>query len=207
MSRINYIKKSCILLLFFLVLMNPAKIKAQLCKGSLGDAIVNLNFGSGTSTHGSVLGTGITSYIYSSAYFPMDGSYTIENSTVGFGSVWWSTKDHTGNTGGYMMVVNASISKTDYFYKKTVNGLCSNTTYEFAAWVMNLLRSQENSPPNITFMIETTGGTLINSYVTGTIPLQSSPVWRQYGFYFTTPANTSSVVIRMRNNSAGGAGK
>jgi len=147
----------------------------------------------------------MTSYTYSTNDFPYDGSYTIENSTAGSGDIWWSTTDHTGNSGGYMMVVNASVSLTDYFYKKTITGLCPGTLYEFAAWVMNLLRSQDLSPPNITFIIQQTDGTLINSYTTGSISLQSGPVWRQFGFYFTTPSNVSTVVVVMRNNSAGGA--
>jgi gliding motility-associated-like protein len=192
-------------LIFLFLLIGSLDMKAQLCNGSLGDPIVNIGFGAGSAVHAGALPAGQTSYTYSSADFPIDGSYTVENSTAGSGSVWWSTADHTGNAGGYMMVVNASISKTDYFYKNTITGLCQGTTYEFAAWVMNLLRSSDLSPPNITFMIEKTDGTLLNSYTTGAIALQSGPLWRQFGFYFTTPAGVTSVVIVMRNNSAGGA--
>jgi gliding motility-associated-like protein len=190
-------------LTFFLLLFS-SPLSAQLCQGSLGDPIVDIDFGSGSSVHAGALPSGQTSYTYSYADFPMDGSYTVENSTAGSGSTWWSTTDHTGNSGGYMMVVNASISLTDYFYRKTVTGLCPGTVYEFASWVMNLLRSSDLSPPNITFSIETTDGTVIKSYTTGSIPLTSSPVWKQYGFYFSTPAGVSTVVIVMRNNSAGG---
>ena len=178
---------------------------AQLCTGSLGDPVVKIDFGSGTATHAGAL-SGTTSYTYTSADFPPDGSYTVENSTAGSGSVWWSTTDHTGNTGGYMMVVNASVAKTDYFYKSTVTGLCPGTTFEFAAWVVNLLRSRDISPPDITFTISTTSGTVLATYDTGTIPLTpSGPVWKQYGTYFTTPAGVTDVVIQMTNNSAGGA--
>ncbi|MGQ7945489.1 T9SS type B sorting domain-containing protein [Flavobacterium sp. WC2509] len=179
-----------------------SKGHAQLCTGSLGDPVVKLDFGSGSSTHGSALGTGITSYTYTSADFPSDGSYTVEKTTNTAGT-WWTTTDHTG--GGYMMVVNASFSTTDYFYKNTVSGLCAGTTYEFAAWIMNLLRSQDNSPPNITFTIEDTGGTILGTYNTGNIGLSSSATWKQYGFFFTTPSGVSTVVIRMRNNKAGAA--
>lgn len=190
--------------LFFTLFCTVAS--AQLCTGSLGDPLVTINFGSGTSTHGSALGSGITSYTYTSADFPSDGYYTIENSTAGSGSVWWSTTDHTGNTGGYMMVVNASVAKTDYFYKSTVSGLCPGTTFEFAAWVVNLLRSRDISPPDITFTILTTTGTVLGTYSTGAIPLTTSgPVWKQYGLYFTTPAGVSDVVVQMTNNSSGGA--
>jgi gliding motility-associated-like protein len=168
----------------------------------LGDPVVKLDFGSGTSTHGTALGTGITSYNWTTADFPSDGSYTVEKTTNTPGT-WWTTTDHTG--GGYMMVVNASLSTTDYFYKNTVSGLCAGTTYEFAAWIMNLLRSQDNSPPNITFTIEDTSGTILGTYNTGNIGLSSSAVWKHYGFFFTTPSGVSTVVIRMRNNKAGAA--
>ena len=177
-------------------------MQAQLCTGSLGDPVVKLDFGSGSATHGSALGSSITSYPYTSADFPNDGYYTVE-STTNTPNTWWTTKDHTG--GGYMMVVNASLSTTDYFYKNTVSGLCPGTTYEFAAWIMNLLRNNDNSLPNITFTIEQTDGTILNSYNTGDIARKSSAVWKQYGFFFTTPANVSTVVIRMRNNKPGAA--
>jgi gliding motility-associated-like protein len=205
--RLIFVKSTdfrAVLLVVFLILP-PCLVHAQLCQGSLGDPIVNLDFGSGTTTHGSALPAGTTSYTWSTKDFPIDGSYTIENSTAGSGSQWWSATDHTGNSGGYMMVVNASLSLTDYFYKKTITGLCPGTLYEFAAWVMNLLSSQDLSPPDITFIIEQTDGTVINSYNTGSIALQSGPVWRQFGFYFTTPATVTSVVVVMKNNSAGGA--
>lgn len=198
-------KKTGITVLLFTALFRPEYGHPQLCEGSLGDPIVWISFGAGSPVHAGALTSGTTSYTYSNADFPIDGSYTVENTTAGAGSVWWSTTDHTGNAGGYMMVVNASISLTDYFYKSTVTGLCPGTLYEFSAWLMNLLKSSDLSPPNITFQIEQTDGIILNSYNTGSIPLQSGPVWKQYGFFFETPPGVSQVVIRMRNNSAGGA--
>lgn len=164
--------------------------------------MVKIDFGSGTSVHGTALGSDVTSYNWTTANFPNDGSYTIE-STTNTPNTWWTTTDHTG--GGYMMVVNASLSTTDYFYKNTVTGLCPETTYEFAAWVMNLLKTNDTSPPNITFTIESTAGAILGSYNTGDIGLSSSVVWKQYGLFFTTPVGVSTVVIRMRNNKAGAA--
>jgi gliding motility-associated-like protein len=184
------------------LLIASSTLKAQLCSGSLGDPVVIIDFGSGTTTHGYELGSSITSYVWTTADFPTDGYYTIESSTNTPGT-WWTTNDHTG--GGYMMVVNASFSITDYFYKKTVDGLCPNTTYEFAAWIMNLLRYNDTSTPDITFTIETAAGDILNSYSTGDIPRNSSAKWKHYGFNFTTPDNISSVVIRMRNNKVGAA--
>lgn len=193
-----------LILLCCLILLSNL-VYAQLCTGSLGDPVVNIDFGAGTATFGAALATGVTNYSYKAQSFPNDGSYTIENTTAGAGNVWWSTTDHTGNTGGYMMVVNASTSLTDYFYKQTVNGLCESTTYEFAAWIINLLRSSDVNPPNVTFTIERTTGEILGTYTTGLIPKAGSALWKQFGFYFKTPTGVSDVVIRMKNNSPGGA--
>ena len=191
-----------ILFFFFSQIFAVTNTEAQLCTGSLGDPVVKIDFGSGTSTHGTALGKDITSYTWTTADFPQDGYYTVESRT-NTANTWWTTTDHTG--GGYMMVVNASFSITDYFYKKKVSGLCPNTTYEFAAWIMNLLRYSDNSTPNITFTIETTKGAELNTYSTGDIPRAGSAKWKHYGFYFTTPDNVTEVVIRMRNNKVGAA--
>lgn len=193
------------LLSMLLLLLCSHKMKAQLCTGSLGDPVVSIDFGSGTASFGGALASGTTTYSYVAQAFPSDGSYTVESSTAASGTVWWSTTDHTG--GGYMMVVNAATSVQDYFYKKTVTGLCGGTTYEFAAWVVNLLRSQDNNPPNVTFSILSTDeSTTYGTYTTGSIPLTSGgAVWKQFGFYFTTPAGVTDVEIKISNSSPGGA--
>ncbi|WP_221199434.1 gliding motility-associated C-terminal domain-containing protein [Mucilaginibacter gotjawali] len=187
----------------FLLTFNATNSSAQ----SLGDPVVDITFGSGTAIHAGALAadSGSTSYTYTSADFPSDGYYTIEN-TTNSPNVWWTTTDHTGNTGGYMMVVNASVSKTDFFYKREVDNLCGGTTYQFSAWVGNLLRYSDISPPDITFSIETTAGVVIQSYDTGPVAQRTSSFkWIQYAFNFTLPAGTGNVVIKMTNNSNGGA--
>ncbi|GAA4314404.1 hypothetical protein GCM10023149_10550 [Mucilaginibacter gynuensis] len=188
------------------MLFIPRAGMAQLCTGSLGDPVRKIDFGAGSATHSGALGSAFTSYTYSSADFPTDGSYTIENTTAGSGSVWWSTTDHTGDSGGYMMVVNASFTKTDYFYKAQITGLCPGTTYEFSAWVVNLLRSNDISPPDLTFSILKNDGSVIKTQATGTVPRTSGgPVWVQKGFYFTMPNDVADITIQITNNSNGGA--
>ncbi len=200
--RLNAFTTVFILCLFLLV---PRSAMAQLCTGSLGDAVVNINFGAGTSTFGPELANGITNYTYVARSFPQDGYYSILKTTAGSTNTWWTTTDHTGNTNGYMMLVNSSTSLTDYFYKETVGGLCGNTTYEFAAWIMNLLNITDVNPPNMTFSIERTTGEVLGTYTTGSIPTTSSPTWKQFGFFFTTPAGVTDVVVRLKNNSPGGS--
>ncbi|TWJ03239.1 gliding motility-associated-like protein [Mucilaginibacter frigoritolerans] len=203
MEKSKNIAKALLLTIVLMLCLNINNSFAQ----SLGDPVVDITFGSGTATHSGALpaDSGSTSYTYTSADFPSDGYYTIE-STTNSPNVWWTTTDHTGNTGGYMMVVNASVSKTDYFYKREVDGLCGGTTYQFGAWMGNLLRYSDLSPPDIIFSIETTDGTVIQSYDTGPIAQRKDAFkWIQFVFDFTLPANTSNIIIKMTNNSNGGA--
>lgn len=181
--------------------------KAQTCNGSFGDPIVNVTFGSGYN-FGPPLPAGTTSSLqYQADICPWDGSYSIVNHTSGCWAsdvVWHDAKDHTGNSNGYYMLVNASYQPSN-FYIQTVNGLCAGTTYQFAAWILNMC-SVTGISPNITFTIEKTDGTVLGSYNTGDIPIVNPVTWTQYGLYFTTPPGVSTVVLRMRNNSPGGVG-
>jgi gliding motility-associated-like protein len=178
-------------------------IKAQLCTGSLGDPAVNITFGSGGNS-----GTGFTptgAYQYTSSTCPDDGFYTITSRTSGcFGSSWITLNaDHTGD-GGAFMLVNASYTPGDFFLT-TVSNLCPNTNYEFAAWITNVL-ARSGIKPNITFTIETPGGTILQKYSTGDIPEAPQPSWKKYGFYFATPLNNPVIVLRITNNAPGGIG-
>lgn len=198
-------------LLLFLLTATCTTASAQLCTGSLGDPVVNIDFGSGTNEFGKPLLSHVTNYTYVNSNGPSDGSYTIAKvSSSGALDSWHVTNDHTGNTNGYYMIVNAS-NEAGVFYTDTVHGLCGNTTYEFASWIVNL-----NKPnaicgsslilPNVTFTIEKLDGTVIKTIHTGDIAATESSLWKQYGAYFVTQPNVRDVVIRMRNNAPGGCG-
>jgi hypothetical protein len=179
---------------------------AQLCTGSLGDPVVNITFGAG-SNPGPALNSNLTNISYVTGDCPNDGSYTIRNSTAAcFGDSWFNVNsDHTGNTNGYFMLVNASYQPSDFYVVK-VDGLCTNTTYEFASWILNVLKNAYGIKPNLTFQIEKTDGTVLKSFNTGDISVSLSPEWKQYGFFFKTTADASSVIVRIRNNAPGGNG-
>jgi gliding motility-associated-like protein len=193
-----------------LFLLFASRGMGQLCGGSLGDPIVNITFGAGPNP-GAPLSAAATGYQYLPVDCPNDGFYTVTNSTLNcFSSSWHNViQDHTGNNNGYFMLVNASVQPSA-FYIDTVRGLCSNMTFEFASWIMNVLSSNacgsNASQPNITFNIEKTDGTIIQSYNSGNVPVTSSPVWKQFGFFFRTPAGVSDIVLRMVNNAPGGCG-
>ena len=198
--------KKTILLTFVLLLLNQLT-NAQLCVGSLGDPIINRTFG----TISGPLNSGITNLSYTNSSCPNDGQYTITNFTSGcFSNTWVSVpKDHTGDAGGQFMLINASVTPND-FYVDTVSGLCSNTTFEFASWVLNMLRPSAcggaGSKPNLTFRIETTTGVVLLRYDTGDIPATGNAVWNQYGTFFKTPVGINTIVLRITNNAPGGCG-
>lgn len=200
-----YLNRS--LLICFIFLFGNAAVNAQTCRTSLGDPIVNVTFGSGTN-YGPPLPAGTTSSLqYQGANCPADGYYSINNYSTGCWPndvVWHTATDHTGDANGYYMLINAS-NQPSNFYIQTINGLCAGTTYQFAAWLLNMC-SVTGIKPNITFTIEKIDGTVLGSYNTGDIPMTNPATWVQYGLYFTTPAGVSSVVLRMRNNSPGGVG-
>lgn len=175
---------------------------SQLCNGSLGDPVVHIDFGSPGNPPASFTAPG---YAYTSSSCPNDGYYTITSYSSGCFSNAWHTvaADHTG--GGNYMLVNASYQPGDFFVTAVTN-LCPNTTYEFSAWIMNVLLSSSGIQPDITFSIETPGGVVLNQYSTGGISVTTAPRWQQYGFYFTTAALNADVIIRMRNNAPGGMG-
>jgi gliding motility-associated-like protein len=210
--RVNIIK--C----FFSVICIALAIqtRAQTCGGSLGDPVINQNFGSGTSP-GPPLQGSTTNMQYTSSNCPNDGFYTISNSLADSGNchpyTWYNvTKDHTGNPSGYMMIVNASYQPS-IFFTQAASGLCPNTTYYFSAYILNLcipsVITASYSQPNITFSVETSSGQVLATDTTGTIPAipySQGPLWLQYGVSFTTPANVADVVVLMTNNAPGGNG-
>lgn len=181
----------------------PFSTYAQLCNGSLGDPVVNITFDPGSGSNNYVP-TG--SYTYTNSTCPDDGYYTITNKTSNcFGNTWFNiTSDHTGN-GGSFLLVNASLQPGDIFVT-TFTNFCPNTTYEFAAWVLNIMNTSPSISPDLTFSVETPTGTVLNSFPTGDIPVTTSPQWKQYGFYFTTPTNNPVIVLRITDHAPGGIG-
>ncbi len=204
------IKKTVFLLL--LVPLFWCNSYAQLCNGSLGDPVAWITFGAGSGS-GPALPSAVTNYSYTNSSCPNDGSYTIANLSFGCFSSSWHTVvgDHTpDDAGGKYMLVNAS-NTPGVFYVDTIRGLCAGTTYEFSSYIMNVLKPNSSCgavsiKPDLTFTIETLAGAVIITYNTGNIAETEAPTWRQYGTFFETPANVSSVIVRIRNNAPGGCG-
>jgi gliding motility-associated-like protein len=199
----------------FLILLLSAHSYSQLgfCSGSKGDPIFSENFGNGTS-YGPALPTGTTNYSFVVGN-PNDGSYTLYYRTNLY-STWHYSLDHTpdatNGTNGKSLVVNANASTSGDFYKRTVTGLCANTTFEFSAWLMNIYNPGSGFcgageiPINVRFEIwNDTETILLGSGNTGNIMGTAAPLWQQFALVFTT-VNETSVVLKMKNNGLGGCG-
>ncbi len=196
-------------LFFALFLLFVSEVQAQLgfCGGNSGDPIFTETFGTGT-TDGPPLPAGTTNYRFT-AGTPSDGDYTVSSTTDYFD--WHDTPDHTENdTDGKSFIVNADFTAGEFF-RRTVNGLCENTSYEFSSWLINLQTSRgcggAGIPVNVKFEIwDNTDTNLLASGDTGNIPNTSSPIWRPYGLVFRTVPGQTSVILKMTNNGNGGCG-
>nr|WP_299171736.1 T9SS type B sorting domain-containing protein [uncultured Allomuricauda sp.] len=200
-------KTSLLSALFFCFIVFHVDAQLGFCNGNSGDPIFTETFGTGT-TNGPALPPGTTTYNYVNGE-PIDGSYTISSSTPYFD--WFNINDHTpGDNNGKALIVNASFTAGEFF-RRTIDGLCENTTYEFSSWLLNLLPSSScggnGIPINVQFQIwDNTDTNLLASGSTGSIANKSGPVWEQYALVFQTVPGQTSVILKMLNNGAGGCG-
>ena len=187
-----------ILLLFGVVKMHS--LHGQLCTGSLGDPVVTIDFGTGSSTFNFTA----PGYQLTTSSCPNDGFYSITTSQPNCGRQWHTvSSDHTG--GGAFMMVNASQTPGDFFVQ-SLTSLCPNTTYVFSAWVLNVVNNPALIKPNLIFKIEAADGTVLAQHATGEIDVFAQPTWQQVGFSFTNGSSSAPVVLRITNNAPGGQG-
>ena len=182
------------------------------CNGNSGSPIFTETFGTGIQD-GPPLPPGTTTYNYvdGGPNQPVDGNYTISSRTNYFD--WFDTTDHTpGDTNGKAFIVNASFTPGEFF-RRRIDGLCENTSYEFSSWLMNLHPSTSPGcnfngiPVNVRFQIwDDTDTNLLASGDTGDIFDKASPIWELYALVFQTLPGQTSVILKMINNGAGGCG-
>lgn len=197
-------------LTFFMLLpsMSYQLFAQNECGGYWGDPLVNISFGAG-SNPGPALAAATSVYTYTTSDCPGDGSYTVRNKSESCFYNDWHTvqQDHTGDKDGCFLLLNTSFVPND-FYLDTVRELCAATTYQFAAWVLNIVTpaicDSNGVKPNINFRVEKTDGTVLYSFYTRDIEPNSLPTWKQYGFTFSSSEH--NVVLRMSNVNAGGCG-
>jgi len=197
---------------FWLVLLGCfAFAKAQLgfCSGASSDAIFTETFGTGT-TSGPPLSAAQTSYRFVNSSV-QDGEYTISSNLKQLGS-FHSVNDHTGDSNGKALIVNASFAP-DQFYQTDINGLCENTNYEFSAWIINLYNPGSGActgreiPVQVRFEIwDATDTNRLAQGVMDPRNGENQPVWIQYGLTFTTATGQNGCILKMINEGGGGCG-
>ncbi|NER10280.1 gliding motility-associated C-terminal domain-containing protein [Muriicola jejuensis] len=206
------LKKYFLHAVFIALCSIPIAGNAQLgfCQGNSGSPIFSEDFGTGI-TNGPALPPGTTTYTYVDGA-PDDGSYTIASSTAGYFD-WFNIQDHTpDDVSGKAFIVNASFTPGE-FYRRSITGLCENTSYEFSSWLLNLHPRMgagcPNSgiPINVKFEIwDSTDTNLLASGDTGDIMDKTEAEWEQYALLFTSLPGQTSVILKMINNSGGGCG-
>ena len=80
------------------------------------------------------------------------------------------------------MLVNAS-ETGGVFFNTSINGLKANTTYQFAAWMVNVCKINGGCsplPPNITVRLLTTAGKKVAEFITGQLTQNDVPRWKKY---------------------------
>ncbi|MEJ0103809.1 MAG: gliding motility-associated C-terminal domain-containing protein [Bacteroidota bacterium] len=189
-----------------IVFFHSVALKAQLCAGSLGDPIINVTFGAGHVGPE----TGRTTFKYVSDC-PEKGQYALSNFLNGCGkdSSLAQIGDHTLNQNGNCMLVNGANSPGTV-HLDTATGLCGNTTYQFAAWIINALLNFSCDGmadyPDLIFTVKSLTGQLIATYNTGLISISRSRTWDHYGFCFQTPADINTVVLMIESTAGNGSG-
>jgi gliding motility-associated-like protein len=169
------------------------------CTGGLGVPIFKETFGAGIPTYAPPLSRGTTNYVYSATGCPDSSQYTIVNNLSGCAG-WHTLTDHTGDPGGYFMIVSADLLPATV-YTRTIAGLCPGSSYEVSAWLTNLDVNTGFFVPIVYFYIEQTDGTIIASLGTDDIPVTHPDAqWNKYVFDFPLPAGTSSIIIRIVND-------
>lgn len=169
--------------------------------GNVGNALIGCN---------STIGNSIpcSDYVYTSANGGLGPEFrysilkTIGNSTGGNcikGD--WRGSEHTGD-GGYFMAVNGAPNGTysSIFYQIRSINVCVGTTYEFSAWVINLLPATSSaavpgSEPSISFKVN---GVVVGN--SGPIAYSATPTWVKVGGSFT--ATTGVVDLQVVNATA-----
>lgn len=205
LSRISFLSLAVILLFSFV------NINGQTCGGTFGNPIFNETFGTVNTANQTLspplVAPASTNYIYTSAYPPNDGFYTISNQSQHIPWGFITSADHTidaPGTFGNMLVVNASFSSGE-FYRRRVSNLCSNQIYRFSTWILNIVKTGSNLiKPNVTLQVRSISGAIIGSVSTGNIA--EDETWKEFSIDFLSDPTSTQVDVVLINNSPGGNG-
>lgn len=186
---------------------------------ALNKILYKQEFGTGTTMTTSIpaaagsAGTAATDYTGSTTQ-PLDVERfaLTRNANTGNTARWISLNDHTGNSNGKMMVVNADV-KSNKIYSDKINIPCGNLKYSLFAFVSNITNSDYGTfcdafggivKPKLIFTVR---NAVNNNIITNlTTPEITSGAWTQYGMKFVMPAGISQIIIEITNAAPGGCG-
>lgn len=186
--------------------LTSSSAQSQSCSGSLGDPVINETFGSGYN----ILPANKTTFTYTGGC-PSKGTYTLSNFLFGCGNRTWvqMVGDHTGDTNGNYMLVNAESTKGTV-YMDTAKGLCGSTVYQFGVWITRVLTKYAcgGTPvlPVVKYELTTLSGFVLASDSTGLLPIGDEREWKFYGLSITTPPNITDVIVNITIDPPYGCG-
>ncbi|CAF1512732.1 unnamed protein product [Adineta ricciae] len=174
----------------------------------VGEPILKVTFGKGSRQFSSALPSEFnftTTYKQRREPAIHDGYFALLNSIYNHNDAWHTgAKDHTGDEGGYMYLVNANF-EPGQFYNGRVDNLCVGLRYEFSVYLANLCKKSGKIEPNVLFEVRSVhGNELLAQLNSGNVPETSTLAWKKYGFSFV--ATESSVNLLMLSNTRGGTG-
>ena len=171
-------------------------------QGNIGDALTGC-----TAAIGSAIPCSDYNYTASTNGMNPEFTYSIvkvmgdANGSNCLHSAVWTAKDHTDD-GGYFMAVNGAPSQgfSTLFYQVKSIPVCIGTSYEFSAWVINMMPAKagiDNAAPNVSFVVN--GQVIGNS---GPIPYDNQ--WHEVGGSFTATTATVDLQVINATQVAGG---
>ena len=170
--------------------------------GNVGNALTGC-----TATIGSIIPC--SDYTYTATTNGMTPEFTYSliktmgdaNGSNCLHSAVWTGKDHT-NDGGYFMAVNGAprVGFSTLFYQIKSIPVCIGTTYEFSAWVINMMPAKpgtDAAAPNVSFVVN---GNVIGT--SGAIPYDNK--WHEVGGSFNATTATVDLQVVNATQVAGG---
>ena len=182
--------------------------------GSFGDPIINITFGNAANPM-TRLPEGETDYILHNGIGFMGPEYYMITDNAFNGApddpgAYHNLRDHTGDPGGGMLLVNASWDP-GIFYTSIQPGLCTHTDFNFSAWVVNVSPPEMSTcegislPIHLQFEILNPDGDILAVLPIGPIAGSDNPEWVQYDVSFST-GDYAEVQLIIRNLGEGGCG-
>ncbi|PCI35663.1 MAG: hypothetical protein COB60_01725, partial [Flavobacteriaceae bacterium] len=158
------------------------------------------DFGTGKRTS-----TPYTTYTYKVGGNTIDGTYAIVQHPKPDAATYrgWTTQgDHTGDTDGRMMVINAAYTKGE-FYRRTLD-VTPNVDLKVDLWILNVIdRGYNLINPNVTFLFQD----MTKNDIGGSVKreIAENGQWNNYQLSIN-PGNRTQVQIVLINNAEGGNG-